>query len=189
MTRRKVVMVKASTDKTVPKTKAGDLEPNYYCRAWNGKREKYCKARAGARTDHVGLGRCWVHGGMSQNAAAMKHGKHAKIATPAMRQAIELAEKLSNPLDMIPTLARARGVLEYAIDNYDRSKSDIALSDLTRAIDTASKVAYRIEQTRGMIPKDRVRLFMLQLAEILNSDVKDEHLRARLLAKIDGIRA
>jgi hypothetical protein len=49
--------------KMVPTAYVGPLDPNYFCRAWNGKRFKYCRCRAGFRTSHVGVGRCWVHGG------------------------------------------------------------------------------------------------------------------------------
>jgi hypothetical protein len=38
-------------DRHVPTTHEGKLEPNYYCRAWNAKRLKYCRNRAGAGTD------------------------------------------------------------------------------------------------------------------------------------------
>jgi hypothetical protein len=183
-------MVRASDDKTIPAKFGPEIPPNYYCRGRNTKRQKYCKARAGYRTDHVGIGRCWIHGGANQNADRMKSGKHARIAIPAVRDAIEKAAKEANPLDMLPTLAKAKGLLDHAIATYaGDDKSEIALADLTRALDTTSKIAYRIEQQRGMIATDRVRLFMEQLRLIIEEVVLDNRVREKLYARIDGIRA
>lgn len=192
MSPRKLVAQLPSDDKTIPAPGSGyfgQLEPNYWCRAWNEKRQKYCKLRAGAKTDHVGVGRCKFHGGRNQNAGAMKHGKRSKIGRPELRQAILEAAKEENPLDMLPTLAKAKGILNHAIAEYAKAEgSDVALADLNKSVDTVSKVVYRIEQQRGMIAKDRVRLFMEQLYDLLDT-VPDEKLRKRLIQGVDAIRA
>jgi hypothetical protein len=52
----------------LPTTYVGKLESNYYCRAWNVKRQKYCGSRAGFGTNHPGSGRCKLHGGLQQLA-------------------------------------------------------------------------------------------------------------------------
>lgn len=189
MSPRKLKMVVASSDKTIPTKYEGQLEPNYYCRGWNAKRQKYCKARAGKGTDHKGIGRCYGHGGRNQNAAAMKSGKYSKIGHPELRKLIQAAAGEENPLDMLPTLAKAKGILDHAIAEYAKAEhTDVALADLNKSVDTVSKVVFRIEQQRGMIAKDRVRLFMEQLYDLLDT-VKDETLRKRLIKGVDAIRA
>lgn len=59
--------VVVASDRVVPDTYVGKLEPNYYCRGWNAKRQKYCRQRAGQKTDHVGVGRCKHHGGTKEH--------------------------------------------------------------------------------------------------------------------------
>lgn len=184
-------MVGPSDDKTIPTTYVGELQPNFYCRGWNAKehRKKYCRARAGAGTDHTGVGRCKFHGGKSQNASAMKSGKYAKIARPELRALIEAAAKEKNPLDMLPTLAKAKGILDSAIKEYEHDQSEVALADLTRAADTVSKITFRIEQQRGMIPIDRVRLFMEQVYRHVEDIVKDQAAQKKLIEAIGSVRA
>jgi hypothetical protein len=70
-----LVAIDPSMDKTIPTQFVGKLEPNYYCRGWNAKREKYCRHRAGHGTDHNGVGRCSFHGGNIDNADKLKHGQ------------------------------------------------------------------------------------------------------------------
>jgi hypothetical protein len=58
-------------DRDFPAYDGTYLAPNYYCRARNTKRQKYCKRRSGAGTAHLGIGRCSNHGGN----ATVKHGR------------------------------------------------------------------------------------------------------------------
>lgn len=189
MSPRKLLMVGPSDDKTMPATYGDEVPPNYYCRGRNVKRQKYCKSRAGHKTDHPRVGRCKFHGGSNQNADRMKSGKYAKIARPELRKLIAAALEEKNPLDMLPTLAKAKGILDHAIKDYEREQSDVALADLTRAADTVSKITFRIEQQRGMIPIDRVRLFMEQVYRHVDDIVKDASQRKRLVEAIGSIRA
>lgn len=188
MSPRKLVAELPSDDKTIPDYGAA-LPPNYYCRGRNSKRKKYCTRRAGHGTDHLGVGRCKFHGGTKQNAAALKNGKYSKIGRPELRKRILEAAEEENPLDMLPTLAKAKGILTHAIAEYANGGTDVALADLNKSVDTVSKVVFRIEQQRGMIAKDRVRLFMEQLYDLIEKTVRDDALRAKLIQGVDAIRA
>lgn len=145
-----------------------------------------CHRPAGWGTDHPGVGRCKLHGGSNP----IKHGAYSKIPRPALKAEIEKAAKDANPLDMLPTLAKAKGILAHAVSEYETNdKSPIALADLTRAADTISKITFRIEQTRGMIPIDRVRSFMEQVNAKIDELVKDDATRKKLIDAIGLIRA
>lgn len=181
-------MVRPSDDKSIPAAFGKDVPPNYYCRGRNVKRQKYCRNRAGARTDHVGIGRCWMHGGRAQNATAMKHGRRAKIATPDLRKAIEEALKDPDPLDMRSTLATAKGILQHAINTYGEKKSPVALADLNRSVDVVSKIALRIEHARGAVPVERVRDYVRNIREVIDRVVVDEKLREKLFKELSGLR-
>lgn len=107
-------------EKWVPQEYEGKLEPNFYCRAWNSKEEKYCTNRAGKGTDHVGAGRCKFHGG----ATPVKHGYYSKVrrfnsiggSLGDLYQ--KYADSEDDPLDIKPELALTRAIIEDWIANY-----------------------------------------------------------------------
>lgn len=104
-------------DRHVPDAYQGKLEANYYCRAWNGKRKKYCKAKAGAGTDHAGVGRCRWHRGNG----TVTHGlyrRYEPIHVESLRQLIERFEADPDPLNMLPELAALRALFVDWINRY-----------------------------------------------------------------------
>lgn len=73
-----------------------------------------CKHPAGFRTDHPGIGRCWMHGGRSP----VKHGRYSKIKTETVRQLIEDHAADPDPLDILPELAATRALFQDFIERY-----------------------------------------------------------------------
>jgi hypothetical protein len=69
-----------------------------------------CRAFAGQKTDHPGIGKCWKHGGNSPS-----HKKHA-LAIEAQRQMIVLSEPVAQqPLESLLELhSRAVGQVAFA---------------------------------------------------------------------------
>lgn len=102
----------------VPAEYAGKLEPNYYCRAWNAKREKYCRARAGAGTDHPGVGRCRHHEGRP-----IVHGMRSQ--TPIHNERIAdlvqqfAAQTPAEKLNIFPELDLARALLYDWVGRFE----------------------------------------------------------------------
>lgn len=113
--RRRIDVVNA--DRHVPTTYEGVLEPNYYCRHWNAKRQKYCRSRAGSGTDHVGTGRCKF----GKGNAPVKHGlrrRYEPVQTEAIRELIARFEDDPDPLNMLPELATLRALFVDWINRY-----------------------------------------------------------------------
>lgn len=104
-----------SDSKHVPTEFAGKLEPNYWCRAWNEKRQKYCRARAGSGTDHVGQGRCRHHKGN----APVKHGRYSRVTRPRIRELLDAFENDDTPLDLLPELKLLRALTLDFVERYD----------------------------------------------------------------------
>lgn len=96
-------------------TGGAKLEPNYFCRARNGKRKKYCAWRAGAQTDHVGLGTCSAHGGNNR----VTHGRYRAIQRPRIAELIAHFESDENPLETLPEITVVRALLVDWIERYD----------------------------------------------------------------------
>lgn len=112
-----------TTDKTMPEKYEGvAFPPNYYCRAWNSRRQKFCKQRAGFQTDHPGVGRCKWHGGK----AVTKHGMRRRYELTSRKRIDELIahhSKDDQPLDIFPELAAARALFQDFLERYDANSA------------------------------------------------------------------
>lgn len=112
-------IARASTDRTLPAEFVGKIEPNYYCRAWNAKRVKYCRTRAGAGTAHPGVGRCSRHGGERKDGdARVKHGGRSELRNDRIRELIEQHAADPELLDVSRTLATAKALMDDYIERY-----------------------------------------------------------------------
>jgi hypothetical protein len=74
-----------------------------------------CARPAGWGTDHVGQGRCKLHGGSNP----LKHGRYSTIQRPRIRALIEEHEADPNPLNTLPELAAARALFQDWVDRYE----------------------------------------------------------------------
>lgn len=78
---------------------------------------KICLNPAGARTTHLGEGRCWRHGGMSP----VKTGRWSYLKKPTIRKLAEAHAADPDPLNMLEDLALARAIAEDYINRYDEN--------------------------------------------------------------------
>jgi hypothetical protein len=155
--------VAPSTDKTVPAEYVGVLEPNYYCRAWNSKegRKKYCRARAGARTDHVGVGRCYHHSGTKQSTS----GRYSTLTNARVAPLVAAFMADPAPTDLAPEVALLRALVHDFVERYneivdaldawnhlrnpnERPQRVPELSDVAALVAEVGKMVERIEKIR-----------------------------------------
>lgn len=101
-------------DRYIPDAYQGKIDPNYYCRGWNSKRDKYCGARAGQGTDHPGEGRCINHGG----GALVKHGRYRNLSSKRFQILVAEMEEDTDPLDPFPELHLMRALVKDWINRY-----------------------------------------------------------------------
>jgi hypothetical protein len=73
-----------------------------------------CRQHAGWGTDHVGQGRCKLHGGRSLT----KHGRYSTIKRSELRDLIAQYEADPDPLNIAPELATARALFVDYINRY-----------------------------------------------------------------------
>lgn len=100
-----------------------ELEPNYFCRARNVKREKYCRARSGQGTDHLGQGRCRNHGGCTP----IKSGRYSEVVRDALGEHLERLELEDerDQLDIMPEAMFLRGIVMDTSENWTKFRSAI----------------------------------------------------------------
>ncbi len=151
---------------TIPTEYIGNpIEPNYFCRAWNSKRNKYCRARAGHNTDHVGVGRCGIHSGNMP----IESGRYSIYAKERLKDVLEnldqeTEEEKLNILDDaqliralgVDFLNRHQEILEALIQwNRDEAQEAVALKRKPRPqrLPELHKVAEVIEKAANIVDK------------------------------------
>ena len=84
------------------------------CRAKTRKGTQ-CGRPAGWGTDHIGEGRCKLHGGKTP----IKTGRYSKITRPRIKELIEQFENDPKPLDLLPEVKLLRALILDYIERYD----------------------------------------------------------------------
>lgn len=96
--------------------------PNTLCNA-KAKRGGNCRHFAGFRTDHPGVGRCYLHGGRTP----IKHGLSSRYAFAHSRVG-ELLEQFAadtDPLNVTRELALARALLHDWVERYEAHRAQL----------------------------------------------------------------
>ena len=187
-------VVRASEDRAVPATFVGKLEPNYYCRGWNEKRQKYCRARAGAKTTHPRAGRCNMHGGVQENDGRLRTGRYRYNSAAKIQQLMQQHADDPDPLNVLEDLAVLRAALELLLDKTPEEGTlddRIKFTDAIRgAVDAISQLTHRIEKLKlaGAVSLDQVKRFLGAVDRVLQLYIDDEKLRARMRRDIYAIR-
>lgn len=162
-------------EKFIPKTYAGQLEPNYYCRGWNEKRKKYCKRRAGAGTNHVGSGRCKHHFGNNDNADKIKHGLYAYKSKDLQERIKWQHENRENPTDIIPDIHEARALLTKFLDEYEEVTEALLAWHASEGQEYLQARAEWVAEVNEAIEPHAFRLdaFVARIAYEINAELKE----------------
>lgn len=93
------------------------IPPNWFCRGWNSKREKYCRARSGAGTDHPGVGRCRNHGGKTP----IIHGRYSEVPRGALAEIHDQLELESDEekMNILPEATMLRALASNFVEQFE----------------------------------------------------------------------
>jgi hypothetical protein len=194
-------------DRTLPIAFAGKLDPNYFCRGWNGKREKYCAARAGAGTDHPGRGRCRHHEGRG-----IVHGRYSTVRNERVGELLDhfQAQTPAEALNPFPELALARALLYDWVDRFEsfseallawhesfhtgehtpKPKKVLDITTLNALLDTISKMIARVHTSASInsMPRRRFLDIMTEIGRAMNEEVSQPKELEALRERIRAIR-
>jgi hypothetical protein len=178
-----------------PYNKDVELQPNYFCRARNIKREKYCRARAGQGTEHLGQGRCKNHGG----STPVKHGRYSTVIGGSLGETLDQLEleEEKDQLDVMPEARLLRGITIDAGERWNKiinalvawneaEQAEAAamerrpklhnLPDLAQLADLAKKTAEIVNMIHKQRSADAIKLadfyrLMAAMAETVNNNL------------------
>lgn len=159
------------------------------CGARKKQGEGVCHQKAGWGTDHLGQGKCKLHGGASRRIT----GRWSKVVNEHVAKYLEELEEDENPLDVIPDLQLLRALLRQWLDGYqeqrealvawNRAKEDHErpakipeLLDVKGLIEAVSRMVYRIERTTSdkYIPRGKLLGLMTAMGRVVDSVVTEE---------------
>lgn len=156
--------------------------------------EKHCGARAksrggapctrgkGERTDHLGQGRCWIHGGR----ASITHGRYSKIKRKDIREIMDEMSKEKNPMDMLPEVLFLRAHVQKFVDQGKANKNidNDYVNTMSGLVDKIGKMIERIHkiQIEGAITRRAFLKYSEQVALVVARLVTDTELMAKIEA-------
>ena|SRR3990172_559873 len=168
-----------------------------FCNARTKQTASYCERPAGWGTDHVGYGRCKLHGGSTPN-----HNKELAtvdglpLAVPkSLRAAAEIRKQDPELLSLDGEIAMLR-VLEEKIElelgeDDQVSPDDPALQALLALAERIGRLverSHRIQlERRTLMPTHRVLAFIETMADALRRHVKDEEIIDAVFREIDSL--
>jgi hypothetical protein len=166
-----------STDRDVPKAFQGKLEPNYYCRGWNAKSRKYCRAVAGAKTTHPGVGRCKFHGGLQEGDGRVTNGARSMVKSSTLRELIEAEKGRTDPLDLTEELQILRALRQQLLTG-----EDVNADAAQKLLDGAGRMVERIERIRSQnaISRPELNRIMQELWRAVDGFVTDDAIKQQI---------
>jgi len=192
--------------------------PTYYCNSKRQGVDAYCRNRAGARTGHLGIGRCWKHGGTLTNVERT-HGWSSKYVNKRIQDLKDEYEKNPDPLNIFPELALARALLHDFLDRYGRMRDALLawhearmngsdaeapdgksvpmaptkildIADAHRQIEGITRIVERIEKMRNAdaISKAELLNVLRGMARIVEMHISDEVILEKIKVGWSNIR-
>lgn len=114
----------------------------------------HCTQPAGWGTDHVGEGRCKLHGGKTPRGADSPHFVHGARSIYMRNVKAEIAQKVdafldADPFDLTEELALARGLLEDFLSKIEYPMTDAQRGAVMMLIDRIGKTVERVNRIKN----------------------------------------
>lgn len=181
------------------------VPPGERCNArTKGKDRHLCTYKAGYKTDHPGIGRCYLHGGCSPSHA----GRYSTVKLTSLRELIAQFERDPDPLNVLPELAAMRALFQDFIDRYttwstallawyedsvrggnsERPRQILDISDAAKLLAEATKIVERVERIRAAnaISRPDLARVLTEMARVVERYVMDPAFTPE--ARLQGIR-
>ncbi len=154
------------------------------CIARTKKDGSPCRRPAGWGTDHVGEGKCKLHGG----ASPIKHGLYSKYLRGPTRKKYEEFLKATDLKDLSHEIARLRAILA-GIDEHNLIEEDsknIALFlNVIEAIGRMVERKHKIESSEPLVINNS---FAIAVLTIVREEVSNEDVILRVAERVEALR-
>jgi len=143
------------------------------CGAKKKRGPGHCTNKAGYKTDDVGQGRCYLHGG----ATPIKHGRYSSVQHADVRKAIEEFENDPDPMNLMPDIIAMRALFRVFID-----KNQTDLAEARKLLAEATKIVERWERIQNADAISRAELVRLmhEMGRAVEAHVPDTAVRQKI---------
>jgi len=156
--------VSGQSDPTQP---GSELEPYAdKCARHHRKGGGICRHPAGFRTDHPGIGPCYLHGGRTP----VKHGRYSKIRPLQLRKLIQAHEEDPDPLNLLPELALGRALFEDFLKRAKEAGNSLDAVAAMGLLEAIARIVKRIEDIRSQDAISRPELIRVVTEMGRNTD-------------------
>jgi hypothetical protein len=132
-----------------------------------------CTHGAGQKTDHVGQGKCWLHGGRSP----VKHGLYSTIKNQKLLEHIKLIEESgADPMDMLPEVKLMRAMMWEYINRFEGIEPMGEQLELaSNLMDKAGRMIERIHKIKqtSAVTWEAVQMLLERMAFVLLKHIQD----------------
>lgn len=133
----------------------------------------HCAKPAGANTDHLGEGRCDLHGGKTP----IKHGRYSKVKRKDLRELIQEFEQDPDPTNMLHELHLVRALARLFVDQKaaDPVHQAKLVSEVTKIIERHERL-----QNANHITLTNLNRVMHEMGRVVDACVEDPAVRERI---------
>lgn len=133
----------------------------------------YCTRVAGYNTDHLGEGRCHLHGG----ATPIKHGRYSKVKRKELRELMAELEADPDPMNLLPDLHMMRALWRMLVEKKQADPVEAA-----RLLAEATKIVERMERIRNAnaISRQDLSRVMHEMGRVVEAFVEDPAIREKI---------
>jgi hypothetical protein len=153
-----------------------------------------CRNPAGFRSNHVGEGKCWLHGG----ATPIKHGRYSTVTWTRVADLLKKAREVDDdPTDLHQDLYLLRALIVDFVNRYyetneallawhhgdgARPRRVLDITAVATLIEKVAKLVTIIERQRnsGTISLVAYQSLMEQMAKVVVQHVPDQEVLARI---------
>lgn len=157
-----------------------------------------CGQKAGWGTDHVGKGRCKLHGGLTP----VKHGRYSTVSDKRLGRLLEeIKAQERNPLDVTEELTLMRALVKDWLERYTQLRDALLawhanqsadgfappnripdVQEVRPLLETISRMVQRIEKAQSdkYIPRGQFYRIMMAMGSVVDARVLDDELKRQI---------
>lgn len=159
------------------------------CNGRNKAHTKYCKNVAGYKTDHVGTGRCFLHGGASVKGVRhynFKDGRYSKVMPQNLVKHYETTVNDSRLLELRDDIALVAALISDSLsDLQENYKSSLQYFKLMATL--LNEISIETDMASGQLP-DILESKIKQFGELFYKAQAEHAKRQELLIMVDQKR-
>lgn len=154
---------------------------------------QYCGQPAGWGTDHVGEGRCKLHGGSTPRGADSTHFIHGARSMYMKNVKHDIAQKVdafleADPFDLTEELALSRGLLEDFLSRVDYPVTDAQRGHIVMLTDRIGKTVERINRIKNdsALTAAEITYLAMRATEVVGRYIVDPAQQAAFIQDLFG---